>query len=344
MVTIRVLAADDADGFRALRLNGLRESPTAFGASHEDEIHLTKDDVVRRIAPTEQSWVLGAFDDDSLMVGCIGWYRDRGAKVAHKSHVWGMYVAPGYRRQGIALALVREVMARVERLSGITQIELFVAVGNPGAAGLYEGAGFERVAVHPNSLFVDGRYIDEELLVLRIPEASQVVVIADYSKEWPALFVAEHAHLAALFPGCAIEHIGSTAVPGLPAKPIIDILVGAASLTDIERRMEALGVLGYEYFPQYERDLPDRRFFARMGPKGRICHIHAVVKGSHFWTRHLAFRDELRASTELSSKYAALKRRLAAEFREDREAYSDAKAPFIESVLAGVGYGLDDGG
>jgi ribosomal protein S18 acetylase RimI-like enzyme len=168
VATIRVLDVEDADAFRALRLEGLRDSPTAFGASHDDEVGFTRGDFVRRIEPTEGSWLLGAVNGENVIVGCIGWYRDRGAKVSHKSHIWGMYVTPRHRRKGIARALVTELVARAKAISGVTQIELFVASGNRGAAGLYEHIGFERVAVHPNSLFVDGRYIDEELFVLRI--------------------------------------------------------------------------------------------------------------------------------------------------------------------------------
>jgi len=165
---IRVLEAEDADAFRALRLEGLRDSPAAFGASHEDEVVLTRGDFVRRVEPTERSWLLGAFDDQNVLIGCIGWYRDRGAKVSHKSHIWGMYVMPHHRRKGIARDLIRDLIARVRASTGVVQIELFVATGNNGAARLYESAGFERTAVHPNSLFVNGRYIDEELFVLRI--------------------------------------------------------------------------------------------------------------------------------------------------------------------------------
>jgi ribosomal protein S18 acetylase RimI-like enzyme len=168
MVSIRRLESGDADAFSALRLGGLRESPSSFAASYEDEMRLTRDEFRIRVSPTDESWVLGAFDDASLMVGCIGWYRERGAKVAHKSHIWGMYVVPGHRRHGIARALVRELISRVEQLPGIRQIELSVAVGNPDAARLYEGEGFERVAILPNSLFVDGRYVDDQLFVRRV--------------------------------------------------------------------------------------------------------------------------------------------------------------------------------
>ena len=138
MATIRVLDAADADAFRALRLEALRDSPTAFGASHDDEVHFTRGDLVHRVEPTKDSWLLAAFDDESAMVGCIGWYRDRGAKVSHKSHIWGMYVTPRHRRKGIACALVMDLIARGKSNTGVTQIELFVAAGNSSAACLYE--------------------------------------------------------------------------------------------------------------------------------------------------------------------------------------------------------------
>lgn len=170
MVSIRVLSAEDAAAYRELRLEGLRDSPATFAASYEDEIHLTTDDVAQRIAPTNHSWVMGAFDADRI-VGCIGWYRDRGAKVMHRSHIWGMYVVPRYRRQGVARSLVREVLSRAKAVTGVAQIELFVAWGNDSAVRLYEDLGFERVAILPNALILEGRYIDDQLFVLRIADS-----------------------------------------------------------------------------------------------------------------------------------------------------------------------------
>jgi RimJ/RimL family protein N-acetyltransferase len=165
---IRALGAEDGEAFRALRLEALRDSPTAFGASYDDEVRLAPGDFARRIQPTEASWVLGAFDGNGRLVGCIGWYRDRGAKVAHKSHVWGMYVTPLDRRNGVARDLLAELMTRVRGTEGVTRVELFVASGNERAAKLYAQAGFERVAVLPESLFVDGRFVDEALFALRL--------------------------------------------------------------------------------------------------------------------------------------------------------------------------------
>ncbi len=160
------------------------------------------------------------------------------------------------------------------------------------------------------------------------------VVITDYSNQWPILFAAEYADLLSIFPDCTIEHIGSTAVPGLAAKPIIDIIIGASSLVEIEGCIQQLALLGYEYFPHHEHVLPQRRFFNKAASDSPACHIHAVVKDTPFWLNHLAFRNALLANTELVTQYAQLKQRLATEFREDRAAYTDAKAPFIQSVLA----------
>jgi len=166
---IRILQAGDAHLFRAFRLAGLRESPGSFGASLADELAMPEEEVAARITPTEQSWVLGAFADPASLVGCIGWYRDKGAKVAHKSHIWGMYVAPEWRGRGIAQALVADVIARAGQVPGLIQVELFVAVENTRAARLYEAAGFERVAVLPRALLTDGRYVDDLLLIRRVP-------------------------------------------------------------------------------------------------------------------------------------------------------------------------------
>jgi GrpB-like predicted nucleotidyltransferase (UPF0157 family) len=161
------------------------------------------------------------------------------------------------------------------------------------------------------------------------------VVLVPYSAQWPALFEHARHELAGVFGDLApgIEHIGSTAVPGLAAKPIIDILLGAASLADIESRIEALGRLGYEYIPRFETELPLRRYFDRRA-RACPCHLHAVTIQSDFWREHLAFRDALRADPALAAEYGALKQRLAVAFRDDASRYTEAKGPFIRGVVA----------
>jgi len=134
----------------------------------------------------------------------------------------------------------------------------------------------------------------------------------------------------------AVEHVGSTAVPGLAAKPVIDIVVGVRRLKDAAACAAPLAAIGYECVPEYEAEIPDRRYF-RKGPfGGRTHHLHMVEFGGAFWRRHLAFRDWLRTHPEDAARYGALKRELAATHEADREAYTEAKNAFVREVEAHV--------
>lgn len=165
------------------------------------------------------------------------------------------------------------------------------------------------------------------------------VTIVEYSPDWPAQFSAEATTIRSAFAGASIEleHIGSTAVPGLAAKPTIDILLGADSLSEIESHIPHLEAVGYRYVPEFETQLPDRRYLVKPAIGIAQFHLHAVKRGGAFWRDHLYFRDELRQKPALRQQYLELKRRLASSFGLDRGAYTDAKAPFIEGVLSGPG-------
>lgn len=162
------------------------------------------------------------------------------------------------------------------------------------------------------------------------------VQLAAPSTAWPAAFDALAGTLAPLFAGTGarIEHIGSTAVPGLPAKPVLDVLLGVGALEVVEARRAALQALGFRYRPEYEDVLPQRRYFTRDPGPGLRVHLHAVVLGAPLWVDHLAFRDALRGDAALRDAYGALKQSLALRFAHDKAAYTDAKAPFIAEVLA----------
>lgn len=150
-------------------------------------------------------------------------------------------------------------------------------------------------------------------------------------------FAAVRDGLLPLFaPGdVVVEHVGSTSVQGLAAKPVIDVMLGAPSLADIEARAGRLAAIGYAYVSKYERELPMRRYFTSDAVVPLRVHLHAVETGSVFWREHLAFRDALRGDDALRDAYQALKLRLAGTFARDKSAYADAKGPFIRSVLAG---------
>lgn len=161
-------------------------------------------------------------------------------------------------------------------------------------------------------------------------------IVSPYSSEWPKLFESIREELLHAFSpaAVAIEHIGSTSVPGLAAKPVIDVVLGAGALADIEARIEPLGDLGYVYVSKYEDDLPLRRYFVKSPPTSLRIHVHGVEQGSRLWREHLVFRDRLRADDGLRIRYQALKLRLAEQYADDKSAYTAAKDPFIQSVLA----------
>jgi GrpB-like predicted nucleotidyltransferase (UPF0157 family) len=165
----------------------------------------------------------------------------------------------------------------------------------------------------------------------------QDVVVVEYDPTWPAQFNRERARIRAALAGSeppvvAIEHVGSTAVPGMASKAIVDILVGTAGPVPFERFVPPLEMLGYEFIgmPQFTESS-----FLRRGPwRHATHHLHVTALGSAFWRDTLLFRDTLRASPGLAAEYVALKRRLAAQFPHDRPSYTQGKSEFIAAVLA----------
>jgi GrpB-like predicted nucleotidyltransferase (UPF0157 family) len=163
------------------------------------------------------------------------------------------------------------------------------------------------------------------------------VEIVDYDPRWPLLFDEEAKRLCAVLDPSLIvglEHFGSTAIPGLPAKPILDILIAVRSLAAARATfVEALRKLDYVYWADNPKK--DRMFFVKgMPPFGskRSHHVHVTEPHGEMWQR-LAFRDYLRAHPGEAETYERLKRRLAAEHSTDREAYTDAKSAYVESVM-----------
>lgn len=158
------------------------------------------------------------------------------------------------------------------------------------------------------------------------------VIVVDYDPAWPTLFTQLTSPVkAALGDLCLrIEHVGSTSVPGLAAKPIIDIDVVISSWGVLPRAIAKLEELGYEH--EGNKGIPEREAFER--PKGAPRHhLYVCADGTRELLRHVALRDALRADEGLRDEYATLKKRLAVEFRTDVDAYCDAKTDFIEGVL-----------
>ncbi len=163
---------------------------------------------------------------------------------------------------------------------------------------------------------------------LDIHEAVEVV---PYDPAWPAAYQAEEARLRAALGGriLAIHHIGSTAVPGLDAKPIIDILVTVGRLEEAVACIPPLRKLGYAFidYPQNR----DRRFFRKGKPRSH--HLHIVEQDSPDLRDKLAFRDALRTDPVLRQRYADLKIQLATRYQDDRATYSERKTAFVKNAL-----------
>lgn len=172
---------------------------------------------------------------------------------------------------------------------------------------------------------------------LGLKVAATPVVIADYDPAWPDQYESLHAAIALMLGKLAvsIEHIGSTSVPGLAAKPTIDILVGVETLDKADLCVPLLVSLGYTYAPGLEDEMPFRRYFSMAGSGNQPgVHIHLVETSHRFYQRHLDFRDYLRAHAEAAAEYGALKRRLAEQYGDDRGGYTDAKTAFITDIEA----------
>ncbi len=131
-----------------------------------------------------------------------------------------------------------------------------------------------------------------------------------------------------------VEHVGSTAVPGLAAKPIVDLQAAVADLRSAPRIAEALLPDEWHYVAPDLDQRPWRRFFVKVSDARRAAHLHVMTRGTARWEEQLAFRDALRADPNLVRAYAALKRRLAGEHTTDREGYTAAKSEFVRAVLA----------
>ncbi len=160
---------------------------------------------------------------------------------------------------------------------------------------------------------------------------TQAVVVVPHNAEWHGAFQAEARALRSMLGEWVIRihHIGSTAIPGIYAKPVIDLLLEVAEVETLDEHAAAMESLGYEAMGEY--GIPGRRYFRKDSEDGVRTHqVHAFQAGSSEVKRHLAFRDYLTAHPAVAAEYSALKRKLAEDFPEDIHAYMEGKDPFIK--------------
>lgn len=155
--------------------------------------------------------------------------------------------------------------------------------------------------------------------------------LARYDPNWSQLFRAEKERLFASLGNriLDVQHIGSTSIPSIPAKPILDIGVAVTNFEEAARCIPLLEQMGYTY--KGENGIPRRHYFVKGEP--RTHHLHMLEIESAEWKNHLRFRDYLRRNSAIAQDYASLKQTLATQFATDREAYQNGKEHFIQAVL-----------
>jgi GrpB-like predicted nucleotidyltransferase (UPF0157 family) len=168
---------------------------------------------------------------------------------------------------------------------------------------------------------------------MRPGSGDEALAIVEYDPSWPARFERERAALEAAigeFASGGIHHVGSTAVPGLAAKPIVDILVGVDDLESSTDCFDPLARLDYLYAPYLAEEM---HWFCKPDPARRTHHLHLAPRDGRRFADEIAFRDRLRSDPSLAREYGALKRELATRFGGDRDGYTEAKSGFIERAL-----------
>lgn len=163
----------------------------------------------------------------------------------------------------------------------------------------------------------------------------KIVRLEQYTDRWPARYGRIKRRLERGLSDFVprVEHIGSTAVPGLLAKPTIDVAVGLESLDAAQRAVPLLEALGYEHVPEFSERNPDALYLIRGPLDFRSEHIFLLEGDGLMWHRYLSFRDYIRRHPEIRSEYETLKRALAARYPNDRPSYTASKADFIERVV-----------
>jgi GrpB-like predicted nucleotidyltransferase (UPF0157 family) len=164
--------------------------------------------------------------------------------------------------------------------------------------------------------------------------ATEEIVIEDYNTVWPLLASILIRELKTLykFSNESFEHIGSTAVPNLAAKPVIDLMLAVDNFNDIDAVTLALEPENWNLIPPDLTGKDNQRTFVKVVKEKRFAHFHLILNHEDEVTRHIAFRDILRQNQTLANDYAQLKKELAEKFKNDREGYTDAKTEFISRI------------
>ncbi len=168
-MNIRLLDEFDAQRYQVVRLRALKNDPDSFGSTYEQEAVKPLEKFAERIQQTANKFTLGCIDDSQSLIGIVNFVREDRLKTAYKGNIYGMYIEPGFRGQGIGRSLLFALIETATReCEGLEQIHLTVVSNNEPAKRLYTSLGFEVYGVEPHALKFNAHYLDEDLMILKL--------------------------------------------------------------------------------------------------------------------------------------------------------------------------------
>lgn len=263
---------------------------------------------------------------EGAAVGCVFMMRTGVELYAHR-----LAVAPQARRRGVGRALMSYV-EQVALTEGCSYVRVGVRLALPQNRAFFEQLGYVAIAEAAHAGYNAPTFVH---MVKELgPQMLRVVEVVPYDPDWRQRFETEAAAVRAALGDAllGVEHIGSTSVPGLPAKPIIDMMPLVRDVREVDRRISAMAAAGYT--PRGEFGLPGRRYFVKGPAHARLVHCHIYAADDPEVERHLAFRDYLRTHPAERDAYAQLKMQLAQAHPTDIVAYMDGKNGLIKQLEA----------
>jgi GrpB-like predicted nucleotidyltransferase (UPF0157 family)/RimJ/RimL family protein N-acetyltransferase len=340
-VTIRELKDEDGNAFiTAMQRSKSLHLPWVKAPTTDKEF---EDYFKRYQQPNQKSFLV--FDPAGSIVGIFN--INEMVRNSFQNAYLGFYAVADYAGKGYMSAGLKLVLTNVFNELKLHRIEANIQPANSRAIELVKKNGFRYEGFSPRYLKVDEVWCGHEHWAMTaedyIRDDKEVlnkdrIEIVPYNQEWSHLARIAIEEVRANLPrNCVIDiqHVGSTAIPGLSAKPIIDIQVAVRSLEEMKViAVAALQKIGYEYWA--DNPDPERMFFVKgMPPYGekRTHHVHMVEPTSKHWEEKLLFKDYLIAHPEVAQEYEQLKIKLAQQYTSDRERYTDAKSEFIKKVI-----------
>jgi GrpB-like predicted nucleotidyltransferase (UPF0157 family)/GNAT superfamily N-acetyltransferase len=338
MITVRLAGPEDAAAIAHVHVAGWQHyrglMPDSYLDALDPAVHARRWEA-RLTAPEqgEAAFTYVADDPPGRVIGFVHGSREEESDEPALGEVRAIYVLAERRGDGAGRRLTTATVSRLAQI-GCRALVIWVLTENHSARRFYEALGgraaHERVREIGGAELPETGYRWDSLGAFLRP-----VVIVPSDPGWAAALEAERRRVAnALgWPLADVEPIGSTSVPGLAAKPILDLMGGVPELPVGRDSILAAARLGYDYHGA--AGIPGRQYFSRPALADALAaHLHVAARNGEFWERHLRFRDYLRTHPQVAAEYGALKQKLAAAAGTDRIAYLEGKGPFITAVLA----------